>query len=429
MKPSLNTTQEDQRNVRRNWSFPGFLDRSLLSSNSVVRREQSTRISGPSWTVAIAFTALVTFCVFFLGWQQSVTETGGRTSGSTSRSSNVPQLQQGIPLRVQNQKPELPIAQVRVVLDDSAGNPAHPYSLFLAGTAIQYGSGRALYELEHTNTKNRAYFRTDTQPPCVLLTKSLDRGDQWRKAHMPACKLFLVADEYCDGLKLQFNNLIQLRQYEGRPHFAHFNTSTYVPLGPRADFAAAFRGMELTELKRPLDRRYIVNAIYSEDTSQSRKELTRILEKDADFLKLITSSTGSNRALIRIAKVWTQRLGGDHLSSDQYAKVLAESMFTLSPVGHNPESYRIFEAIEAGSIPVIALDQAYLSHACGDPLWRYRETGSPIIFIDRWQDIPRVLRELISNPAALANRQEAVVKWYREFMKRRMRAMEDTLLS
>ena len=37
--------------------------------------------------------------------------------------------------------------------------------------------------------------------------------------------------------------------------------------------------------------------------------------------------------------------------------LLLDSTFTLCPAGHNPECYRMYEAAEAGSIPIVPLDE------------------------------------------------------------------------
>ena len=40
-----------------------------------------------------------------------------------------------------------------------------------------------------------------------------------------------------------------------------------------------------------------------------------------------------------------------------YASILMDSVFTLCAGGINPESFRLWEAIEAGSIPIVATDR------------------------------------------------------------------------
>jgi hypothetical protein len=44
------------------------------------------------------------------------------------------------------------------------------------------------------------------------------------------------------------------------------------------------------------------------------------------------------------------------MNTDDYMQVVLDSVFTLSPAGHNPECFRLYEAMEAGSIPILTND-------------------------------------------------------------------------
>ncbi|ETO03906.1 hypothetical protein RFI_33496 [Reticulomyxa filosa] len=44
------------------------------------------------------------------------------------------------------------------------------------------------------------------------------------------------------------------------------------------------------------------------------------------------------------------------------------SVFTISPSGHNPETFRIWEAMGHGSIPIMVMDD-WLSHPCADAFY------------------------------------------------------------
>src|SRR3954453_19744093 len=51
----------------------------------------------------------------------------------------------------------------------------------------------------------------------------------------------------------------------------------------------------------------------------------------------------------------------DGLHVIDYRNILRESMFTLCPWGINPESLRLYEAMEAGSIPIFQRLNASIS--------------------------------------------------------------------
>ena len=62
---------------------------------------------------------------------------------------------------------------------------------------------------------------------------------------------------------------------------------------------------------------------------------------------------------------------GDH---DTFRDTLSDSAFTLCPGGTNEETFRVYEALEAGSIPIIKANQAAFA-AFNEPLPPFDGTG------------------------------------------------------
>lgn len=52
--------------------------------------------------------------------------------------------------------------------------------------------------------------------------------------------------------------------------------------------------------------------------------------------------------------------GGDHLGSTEYSRLLYESKVVPCPAGHSPDQFRIYEALEAGAVPVVRPGQRHL---------------------------------------------------------------------
>lgn len=48
-----------------------------------------------------------------------------------------------------------------------------------------------------------------------------------------------------------------------------------------------------------------------------------------------------------------------YLNSSEFHDILVNSVFTVCPRGHSVEQFRIYEAIEAGSIPILELADGY----------------------------------------------------------------------
>jgi hypothetical protein len=117
-------------------------------------------------------------------------------------------------------------------------------------------------------------------------------------------------------------------------------------------------------------------------------------------------------------------------TESQYLPLLLQSTFTLCPAGKNPEQYRIWEAIMAGSIPIIErphfpsqpeLHPAYGAHMrCTDfdvhrVLRKYR---APVLYVEDWRQLPQLISSLSSHDIAARRRELRL--WFRE-LKRRLR--------
>ena len=95
-----------------------------------------------------------------------------------------------------------------------------------------------------------------------------------------------------------------------------------------------------------------------------------------------------------------------------YRQVLLNSSFTLCPQGHNPETFRIFEAIEAGSIPIVVLDEFYQRHECSHSFKPFIDSGAPLVYLNSWTDLFRFLAEVQNEPEKLVEMQANIMAWY-----------------
>lgn len=91
-------------------------------------------------------------------------------------------------------------------------------------------------------------------------------------------------------------------------------------------------------------------------------------------------------------------------SPQEYGKVLSESKIVLCPKGYDmAESFRHFESMRAGCIVI--------SEQLPDTEFY---TGSPIIQINNWEEGLSKVKELLSDPTAMAAIQKATVNWWKE---------------
>ena len=143
-----------------------------------------------------------------------------------------------------------------------------------------------------------------------------------------------------------------------------------------------------------------------------------------------------------MAKEWSDDANSpltEQLDTNEYMCVVLDSVFTLSPTGHNPECFRMFEAIEAGSIPILTRDDLHgsrhptltrkhrdISHPCANALLHWY--GAPIVVLDSWDDLYPTVERLLADPAGLDDLQRRLRHWYDEYMRGAVAKFEDIFL-
>ena len=87
--------------------------------------------------------------------------------------------------------------------------------------------------------------------------------------------------------------------------------------------------------------------------------------------------------------------------------------------GNSVEQYRIYEALEVGSIPVIAMEGSYTRERLPKEF-----LTSPMMFVEDWKDAPQAMMALWRRPSDLLRRQEELIQWYDSYMSTRIEALE-----
>lgn len=108
-------------------------------------------------------------------------------------------------------------------------------------------------------------------------------------------------------------------------------------------------------------------------------------------------------------------------SSEDYMKALENSDLTLSPVGINSESYRIYEALALGSVPVV--EDVMTTGNCGIasvsdnvPFRLLKKEQAPLIYVKDWKELRSVLsNELKLSPHDKVKRRKELILWYENF--------------
>jgi hypothetical protein len=122
-----------------------------------------------------------------------------------------------------------------------------------------------------------------------------------------------------------------------------------------------------------------------------------------------------------------------HVPPSTWREVLLNSSFTLSPAGKNNECFRMWEAAEAGSIPVLVRNEHSMlgkdPEKTGCALHPDVMQQAPFLFVDRGGDMFEAMAELARNPKALDARSREVRAWYAVYMRHTIKKAEEVLIT
>lgn len=106
----------------------------------------------------------------------------------------------------------------------------------------------------------------------------------------------------------------------------------------------------------------------------------------------------------------TDGFGKEAVQYKEYLEIMAKSKIVLCPSGiETPDSFRLYEALEAGCIPVV---DAFSTNFKTPGFWQYL-FGSDIPFpiINYWDDLPQLLPTLLKEYPANANK---IFAWWQQ---------------
>ncbi|CAN0079149.1 unnamed protein product [Scytosiphon promiscuus] len=183
----------------------------------------------------------------------------------------------------------------------------------------------------------------------------------------------------------------------------------YMPLGPRDTFDY----IPPENLRWASARPLLFNLQVRPDTSDRRVELIEIANRYQESNPDVNCAT--NR---------------ETLHAQEWQELLLMSKFTLSPSGRNPETFRTWEALEAGSIPIVSkLDFTHpttgpmIFHDCGigEVAWN-TVADSPFakeVSVENWGELPALLDRLKEAPPGYIDKlQEDTLAWYTSTMQK-----------
>lgn len=105
----------------------------------------------------------------------------------------------------------------------------------------------------------------------------------------------------------------------------------------------------------------------------------------------------------------------------QYLTLLAKTTFVLCPAGNNPETFRLYESLELGSIPLFVrptIDIDYLQY-------KYWHNYPGPIFTS-WNDLQPFLSS--ANSSYVDELQLKIITWYKDFKLNVQKNITDTMI-
>lgn len=122
--------------------------------------------------------------------------------------------------------------------------------------------------------------------------------------------------------------------------------------------------------------------------------------------------------------VTTDKFGDEAggLNYKKYMDVMAVSKIVLCPSGiESPDNFRLYEALEAGCLPIV---DAFSSKHKAPGFWRYLFGNDiPFPIVEYWDELPKVLPELLRDYPANANR--AFAWWQQKKREIKYRLLDD----
>jgi hypothetical protein len=98
---------------------------------------------------------------------------------------------------------------------------------------------------------------------------------------------------------------------------------------------------------------------------------------------------------------WTAEESSDSVTD--YVNTLKNTDFTLCPAGQNVESFRIYEAMSFGSVPVLQSEVARMpagdlqdgNYTCRDSVHLLKYYSAPVIWVTDWSELPEIMEVLL----------------------------------
>ena len=158
------------------------------------------------------------------------------------------------------------------------------------------------------------------------------------------------------------------------------------------------------------------------------ESLMSIADRSLDFFYSGAPDTNYGERLSMINTFNASGLPGTVLTTAGFTKgmsvnvfraTLERTRFALCPGGTDPETFRLFEALETGTIP-ISLNHSFLHD-------QRAMAGCPIVKLNGWGELPMWYAMVKDHDALLEQYRSAISHWWREFKIKQQQKVADII--
>jgi hypothetical protein len=186
-----------------------------------------------------------------------------------------------------------------------------------------------------------------------------------------------------------------------RNYYYHLfdNATVYLPVGPsKYDTLVRTRDIDNggIRLASARSRRCLFTGRFTYPTAREYKERNDIF--DLVFTDEFPCEVYASKDNVA---------GDPHWPYDQYVREMMDSVFTPCPAGNTPETFRLHEALELGTIPILVRQHANVSY-----LDKWPDYPGPVL--NSWHDLTDFFRKS-ATLASVDQLQGRIMRWHRAF--------------
>ena len=255
-------------------------------------------------------------------------------------------------------------------------------------------------EIEKYNTKNCRLLleREDIVSNCLfvmtVLFYDINNMEEIVKKIQPLV-IFSLSDEH--GIFQKYNDLEKYTKLFLR-HYNHksYNYSSHniqIPLGYVSNFLPSNNNNIVTDIK-PINERKVKCSFIGVEKSD-RLHMCNVFEKNMD-----------NTIIIFVNNNWNiEKLP---ITPNKLFTLYNNSIFIIIGRGNiSLDCFRIYEAVVAGSIPVIVGEETEI-----DTTFFYGGYKPPFVYSDTWENAVSVCKKLLQQPELLQEKQDKILEWW-----------------